>query len=143
MLLEREMNKYRVSVTTELASDVAPAFVSGNQIQRVLLNLLINARQAMGEGGELLIRLSGSDDPDFVQLMIRDSGAGIPAETLPKIFDPFFSTKSGPDASGKGGTGLGLAACKEIIDAHRGKIRVESTPGIGTAFTIKLPKAAT
>ncbi|MEO1530110.1 MAG: ATP-binding protein, partial [Planctomycetota bacterium] len=52
-----------------------------------------------------------------------------------------FSTKSGPDESGKGGTGLGLAACKEIIDAHQGRIRVESTVGIGTAFTLRLPKA--
>ncbi|QDV41278.1 Sensor histidine kinase TmoS [Stieleria neptunia] len=141
VLLEREMNKYRVSVTTEIAPDVAPAIVSGNQIQRVMLNLLINARQAIGECGNLLIRLANSEDPQWVELVVRDSGSGIPAETLPQIFDPFFSTKMGPDESGKGGTGLGLAACKEIIDAHRGKIRVESTVGVGTAFTIRLPRA--
>ncbi len=61
---------------------------------------------------------------------------------LPHIFDRFFTTKSGPDASGKGGTGLGLSACKDIIDAHGGRIRVESSLGKGTAFTIRLPAAA-
>jgi signal transduction histidine kinase len=141
VLLEREMNKYRISVETEFAADAANAVASGNQIQRVLLNLLINARQAIGEGGSLLIRLRNSDEPGYVELTVRDSGSGIPAETLPHIFDPFFSTKSGPDESGKGGTGLGLASCKEIIDAHRGKVRVESSVGVGTAFTIRLPIA--
>lgn len=141
VLLEREMNKYRISVTTEFAPDAAHALASGNQIQRVLLNLLINARQAMSEGGSLLIRLKNSNEAGLVELSVRDSGSGIPPETLPHIFDSFFSTKSGPDESGKGGTGLGLAACKEIIDAHRGKIRVESSVGVGTAFTIRLPKA--
>ncbi|TWU06468.1 sensor histidine kinase [Stieleria varia] len=141
VLLEREMNKYRISVTTQFDPETKPALVSGNQIQRVLLNLLINARQAMGEGGELLVRLQPSSESGYVELTVRDSGSGIPQETLPNIFDPFFTTKSGPDESGKGGTGLGLAACKEIIDAHSGRIRVESTVGVGTAFTIRLPIA--
>ncbi|MEZ6076236.1 MAG: ATP-binding protein [Pirellulaceae bacterium] len=67
-------------------------------------------------------------------LSIRDSGSGIPPEILPRIFEPFFSTKSGPDASGKGGTGVGLSTCKEVIDAHGGRIRVESSVGKGTAL---------
>ena len=71
--------------------------------------------------------------------MVRDSGTGIPADKLPRIFDRFYTTKSGPDASGKGGTGLGLAFCRDVIEAHQGRIRVESTPGKGTAFTLKLP----
>jgi signal transduction histidine kinase len=78
-----------------------------------------------------------------VVLTVRDNGAGIPKEVLPKIFDRFFTTKSGPDASGKGGTGLGLTACKQIIDEHRGRIRVESTVGKGTAFSIRFPVANT
>jgi signal transduction histidine kinase len=78
-----------------------------------------------------------------VDLTVRDTGAGIPPEVLPRIFDRYFSTKQGPDASGKGGTGVGLAACREIIEAHQGKIRVESTVGVGTAFTLKLPAAKT
>jgi signal transduction histidine kinase len=74
-----------------------------------------------------------------VELTVRDNGSGIPREALPKIFEAFYTTKQGPDESGKGGTGLGLAACKEIVDAHRGRIRVESTVGRGTAFIIRLP----
>jgi signal transduction histidine kinase len=61
---------------------------------------------------------------------------------LPRIFDRFYTTKQGPDASGKGGTGVGLSMCREIIEAHQGRIRVESTVGVGTAFTLKLPAAA-
>jgi signal transduction histidine kinase len=137
-LLEREMSKYRISVDRELAP-VPPVMAIGNQIQQVLLNLLINARQAMDQGGRLLVRLAPSSGQAAVDLTVRDSGRGIPAEQLPRIFDPFFSTKDGPDASGKGGTGLGLSACRQIVESHQGKIRVESTMGRGTAFTIRLP----
>ena len=76
-----------------------------------------------------------------VDLTIRDTGSGIPAEQLPHIFDRFYTTKRGPDESGKGGTGVGLSMCREIIEQHQGKIRVESTVGVGTAFTLKLPIA--
>ena len=74
---------------------------------------------------------------------MRDDGVGIPADKLPRIFDPFFSTKSGPDETGKGGTGLGLSSCRSIVEAHHGRIRVQSTVGKGTAFTILLPVAKT
>jgi signal transduction histidine kinase len=72
-------------------------------------------------------------------LVVRDTGTGIPADKLPRIFDPYFTTKSGPDETGMGGTGLGLSSCRKIIEAHHGRIRVDSTMGIGTQFTIKLP----
>lgn len=140
VLLEREMNKYRIAVEKRLPP-VPPALVNGNQIQQVLLNLLINARQAMPNGGRVVVKLSHEPESDTVDLMVRDYGCGIPAAALPHIFDPFFTTKKGPDATGKGGTGLGLATCKDIIEAHRGRIRVESTVGKGTAFTLKLPIA--
>jgi signal transduction histidine kinase len=140
MLLEREMRKYRISV--EYTPQPTPrAMACGNQIQQVLLNLLINARQALQEGGQISIRLVHDPSANTVDLIVRDNGCGIPADKLPKIFDSFYSTKEGPDESGKGGTGLGLSACRNIIQAHQGKIRVESTPGQGTAFTIKLPAA--
>ncbi len=139
LLLEREMRKYRVSVEIEIDPETPAAMANGNQIQRVLLNLLINARQAMTEGGTIFVRLRQADEKEFIELVVRDSGKGIPRDKLPRIFDAFYSTKSGPDESGKGGTGLGLAACKEIIDAHRGRIRVESTVGRGTAFILKIP----
>ena len=105
----------------------------------MVLNLLVNARQAMPSGGQIVVRLSHDPAAGTVDLMIRDSGSGIPADKLPRIFDRFYTTKQGPDASGKGGTGLGLAFCRDVIEAHHGRIRVESTVGRGTAFTLKLP----
>ena len=141
VLLEREMNKYRIAVDRDF-HPVPEAYVNGNQIQQVLLNLLINARQAMPNGGRLIIRITYDKDAEMIDLMVRDFGCGIPAEKLPRIFDSFFTTKSGPDASGKGGTGLGLSMCRDIIESHKGRIRVDSTVGKGTAFTLKLPTAA-
>lgn len=138
VLLERELNKYRISVERQF-QPIPEAYVDGNQIQQVLMNLLINARQAMLNGGRLIIKLVHDTDNEMIDLVIRDFGSGIPPDKLPKIFDSFFSTKTGPDASGKGGTGLGLSMCRDIIEAHRGRIRVDSTVGKGTAFTLKLP----
>lgn len=141
VLLEREMQKFRIVVEREFQPS-PPALVSGNQIQQVLINLLINARQAMPQGGRIVIRIAPDVERSMVQLTVRDSGTGMDAETLHRIFEPHFSTKTGPDATGKGGTGLGLSACREIIETHRGRIRVESAPGRGTAFTVLLPAAA-
>jgi signal transduction histidine kinase len=138
VLLEREMNKYRIAVDRQFET-VPEAYINGNQIQQVLLNLLINARQAMPGGGRLLIKLLYDKENGMIDLVVRDSGCGIPPDKLPHIFDSFFTTKSGPDDSGKGGTGLGLSLCREIIESHRGRIRVDSTVGRGTAFTLKLP----
>jgi signal transduction histidine kinase len=137
-LLDREMMKYRIRIEKQI-EPTPEAWANGNQIQQVLLNLLINARQAMPNGGQVTVRLAFDSVTEMIELSVRDTGCGMPPETLRKIFDPFFSTKSGPDASGKGGTGLGLSMCRDIIEAHRGRIRVDSTPGRGTAFTIKLP----
>ncbi len=141
LLLEREMNKYRIAVDKSFRP-VPEAMVNANQIQQVLLNMLINARQAMPRGGRLLIKLVHDAENEMIDLVIRDYGCGIPAEKLPRIFDSFYTTKSGPDASGKGGTGLGLSMCRDIIEAHRGRIQVQSTVGKGTAFTLKLPTVA-
>ena len=138
LLLEREMNKYRITVDKQF-HPIPQAPVNGNQIQQVLLNLLINARQAMPSGGRLIIKLLHDREEEMIDLVVRDFGCGIPAETLPRIFQPYYTTKTGPDGSGKGGTGLGLSMCREIIEAHRGRIRVDSTVGKGTAFTLKLP----
>lgn len=137
-LLEREMSKYKIAVEMQLG-EVPEIPAIGNQIQQVLLNLLINARQAMPNGGRLIIKLEHDPAAAVVDLIVRDNGSGIPADKLRRIFEPFFTTKAGPDETGKGGTGLGLAACRNIIEAHRGKIRVESTVGKGTAFTLRLP----
>ena len=96
----------------------------------------------MPSGGRLWIKLLHDAENDMIDLVVRDNGCGIPADKLPRIFESFYTTKSGPDASGKGGTGLGLSMCRDIIEAHHGRIRVDSTPGKGTAFTLKLPAAA-
>lgn len=140
LLLERELNKYHVTVEKQF-QEVPSACVNANQIQQVLLNLLINSRQAMPNGGRILIRLGYDAENDMVELLIRDYGCGIPADKLPRIFEPFYTTKSGPDASGKGGTGLGLSLCRDIIEAHHGRIRVDSSVGKGTAFTLRIPTA--
>jgi len=138
LLLEREFRKYRIHLETKL-DEVPEVLANASQLQRVVVNLLVNARQATAEGGLVRVTLQVDANTGEVVLTIRDSGTGISAEVLPRIFDPYFTTKSGPDASGKGGTGIGLASCKEIIDSHKGRIRVESSVGKGTAFIIRLP----
>ncbi len=139
VLLERELQKYRIAVEMDLGENVPEVSAIGNQVQQVLLNLLINARQAMPDGGRLLIKLQHDQASKSVHLSVRDFGTGMNDETMRKIFEPYYSTKEGPDESGKGGTGLGLAACKSIIEAHGGRIRVESAIGQGTNFVVKLP----
>lgn len=138
LLLERELAKYHVRIEKHF-EPVPEVLANGNQIQQVLLNLLINARQAMANGGMLTVKLANDATAGTVDLVVRDNGCGMPPETLRRIFDSFFTTKTGPDASGKGGTGLGLSMCRDIIEAHQGRIRVESAVGKGTMFTIKLP----
>jgi len=140
VLLEKELQKYRIHVEKEISS-VPIILGSAGQLQRLLLNLITNARQAIKENGTIRVVVKHEAKTNSVVLTIRDNGSGIPKDVLPKIFDRFFTTKTGPDASGKGGTGLGLTACKKIIDDHRGRIRVESTVGKGTAFTIRFPVA--
>ena len=140
VLLERELQKYRVHVELHVEPS-PPAMVCGNEIQQVLLNLLTNARQAMPRGGRIIIRIAPDPTVGTVDLTVRDTGGGIPSDVLPRIFERYFTTKQGPDASGKGGAGVGLSMCRDIIETHQGKIRVESTVGVGTAFTLKLPIA--
>lgn len=138
LLLEREFRKYRINL--EVNIDSVPAVMgAGAELQRVIVNLLVNARQATAEGGQVKVTLRSDAEKNEVVMSIRDTGSGIAPDVLPKIFDPFFSTKSGPDASGKGGTGVGLSSCKKTIDSHSGRVRVESSLGKGTAFIIRLP----
>jgi signal transduction histidine kinase len=112
------------------------------QLEQVLLNLLINARQAMaGKSGSLTIKASRTDE-GRVKIQVIDTGPGIPEKLLPRIFEPFFTTKGTARRGEPKGTGLGLAICKEIIEHHCGQIDVESQVGRGTTFTIVLPSAA-
>ncbi|MDQ6665052.1 MAG: ATP-binding protein [Acidobacteriota bacterium] len=102
------------------------------QIQQVLVNLSVNARDAMPNGGSLEIRADAI--PGFVVLSVSDTGAGIPPELQTKIFEPFFTTRGET-----GGTGLGLAMVAAIVQIHKGSIDVSSVPGVGSCFRIKLP----
>jgi signal transduction histidine kinase len=137
-LVERDLNKHRIRLTTDFRGR-PQALVNGNQIQLILINLMINAQQAMPGGGQLVVGVRENHASGMTEIMVRDFGSGMTPETMRRIFDPFFSTKSGPDQSGKGGTGLGLSMCRDIVEAHQGRIRVDSAPGKGTTFLLKLP----
>lgn len=116
------------------------------QLEQVLLNLLINARQAImssrSGGGSLTIRAEGNMEEGVAVIYVSDTGSGIQPEHLDRIFEPFFTTKTMAMKGQTKGTGLGLAICKEIVESHRGQIQVESTPGRGTTFSVRLPAAA-
>ncbi len=110
------------------------------QLEQVLLNLMINARQAMlGKGGSLTVKAAALDENGELRIQVIDTGPGIPEKLLPKIFQPFFTTKGTARGDESRGTGLGLAICKEIVEHHKGRIEVESVVGKGTTFSIYLP----
>ena len=119
-------------------ADIPEAQVIGNfqDYQQVLTNVLLNARDAVAEGGNIWI--DGMDDDDMVAITIRDDGKGIAPDLLGRIFEPLVTTKRG-----QGGTGLGLAITRRILHASKGEIAVESSPGQGAEFTITLPRAST
>jgi signal transduction histidine kinase len=114
------------------------ASVVPGQIEQILLNLIINARQAMPRGGRLRLEVRENPRTQMAEIKVADTGVGIPPEQLRMIFEPFYTTKE-PDEHGSGGTGLGLSVCRQIIEQHNGRIRVESVVGRGSTFTIKLP----
>ncbi|MHB1424195.1 MAG: sensor histidine kinase [Gemmataceae bacterium] len=140
VLTEKDLSKHRIQVEKKYHGQPHAAVVPA-QIEQVLLNLLINARQAMPRGGQLRIEVRDNTRTQMVELSIADSGVGIPPERLRLIFEPFYTTKE-PDANGHGGTGLGLSVCRQIIEQHQGRIRVESLVGKGSKFILKLPVRA-
>lgn len=140
VLVEKDLQVHRIRVESNLDENTW-AEVNAGQLQQVLVNLIVNARQAMTNGGTLTLSVTTNSEAGTSEIMVRDTGSGIPADKLPKIFERFYSTKTA-DEHGQGGSGLGLALCKEIMDTHKGRIRVESTVGRGTTFTLRLPRAA-
>lgn len=137
-LTEKDLSKHRVHVETRFLSRPIACVVPG-QVEQILVNLVINARQAMTTGGRLKIEVRENPAGDTVEVKVADTGVGIPPDQLRQIFEPFFTTKQ-PDEYGRGGTGLGLSVCRQIIEQHHGRIRVESVAGKGSTFTLKLPK---
>src|SRR6516225_9173142 len=140
LLAEKDLSKHRVQVERNFQGRPQAPVVPG-QIEQVLLNLIINARQAMPRGGRLRIDLRTNPRTQMVEVRVADTGVGIPPEGLRLIFEPFYTTKQ-PDEHGHGGTGLGLSVCRQIIEQHHGRIRVESIVGKGSTFTVKLPLRA-
>ncbi|GIW79031.1 MAG: two-component sensor histidine kinase [Gemmatales bacterium] len=137
LLTEKDLSKHHIRVQTRFESR-PQALVVRNQIEQILLNLIINARQAMPNGGELSVHVRENSETSMAEIRISDTGVGIPPKQMRRIFEPFFSTKQ-PDEHGHGGNGLGLSVCRQIIEQHHGRIRVESVVGKGSTFTVKLP----
>ncbi|MHB8060826.1 MAG: hybrid sensor histidine kinase/response regulator, partial [Gaiellaceae bacterium] len=132
-----EQRVTNITVIDALATGLPQVFADGHQVQQVLLNLVINAEQAMLSAngrGVLVVRTWHDPDQEAVMLEINDDGPGIPDDVQPRIFDPFFTTKD----VGKG-TGLGLTVAYAIVQEHGGRIRLESRPGVGASFFVELP----
>jgi two-component system, NtrC family, sensor kinase len=136
-LTSNELKLKKVKVEFHAPANLPPIYGDKQNLSQIFLNLILNALDAMPEGGMLGIRIENSRDPGFVAVELRDSGNGIPQHILPNIFDPFFTTKR----RGKG-TGLGLSVSLGIVKKHGGDIRVQSQPGQGTTFTVLLPITA-
>jgi hypothetical protein len=140
-LVVTALRKQQIQTAIEVQANLPRAYVDAQQLQQVLLNLFFNAIEAMPHGGQLSVQavlaphpteISGLRDPE-VLIKVIDTGTGIAIEDQAKIFRPFFTTKT------KGGMGLGLSICQSIIQAHGGRMTVDSTPGEGTTCSIILP----
>jgi len=123
-----------VSFRVEVDPDLPPVHMDRRLIRQALINVAVNAIHAMPQGGEVKVRGHRElhDNRDHVRIDVSDKGMGIPTELLHRVFEPFFTTKAQ-------GTGLGLAVVRRILEEHRGEIAVDSAPGRGTTFTIRLP----
>jgi two-component system NtrC family sensor kinase len=135
-LVEHQMKTARITVAMELSTELPRIHGNPGKLQQVFLNLLLNAKDAMPQGGELRVSTVANG---HVEAVIADSGAGIAPEHLKRIYDPFFTTKSAPKPGERRGTGLGLSVSYGIIQEHAGKINVESTLGVGTTFHLEFP----
>lgn len=131
-LAQKRFQHSRIEVHTDLQPDLPEISLVPDQISQVLLNLVINAIEALPSGGDLWIKTALSDGGGEVLLSVRDNGLGMSSEQIAHLFEPFYTTKSE-------GTGLGLAISYGIIERHGGAIEVSSQPGEGTTFVVRLP----
>jgi two-component system sensor histidine kinase HydH len=132
-LVERQAQAGGIALRLDCPESVGTVLLDPDRISQVLLNLYLNAVEAMVEGGRLTVGAGWSKDRRAVKISVADTGAGIEADHLTQVFDPFFTTKGS-------GTGLGLAIAHNIIEAHGGEIRVASRPGRGTCMSLELPQ---
>jgi two-component system, NtrC family, sensor kinase len=127
--------QFHVTIEADLAPDVPPLFCDTNQVIQVLINLLLNARDALpSDGGVIQVASRFLRAETAVSFAVRDSGVGIAPEIMEQIFDPFFTTKPPGE-----GTGLGLAIAAAIVEQHHGRLEVANNPGGGATFTVVLP----
>jgi two-component system NtrC family sensor kinase len=133
-LVENQALFHNIKIFKQFQEDLPMAIIDPSQIERVFINLIINASEAMNGSGILSLSTRSSVDKDFINITISDSGQGISEKNLSKIFDPFFTTKDVGH-----GTGLGLAISYGIIKAHKGSITVKSEVDKGTTFTVRIP----
>jgi signal transduction histidine kinase len=131
--LALDLERERITVLTEFAPDLPAVCADRDRLKRALLNLIINARQAMPEGGRLTLR-TRSPAPDRVRIEISDTGCGIAPEQQARVFEPFYSTKAGA-------LGLGLTMARDVVNDLHGRLRYEARDGPGTTFRIILPSA--
>lgn len=131
-LVERQAQQKQITIDTRNSEDIDLVKIDPDRINQVLLNLYLNAIEAMDSGGRLRIAVSGRSENGGLTIQVSDTGNGIAADDLTKIFDPYFTTKSS-------GTGLGLAIAHNIVEALGGTIEVNSKAGVGTTFTLTLP----
>jgi two-component system NtrC family sensor kinase len=136
-LVSKQAQFLNVNVITNYDPQLPPVMADRSELEQVMMNILINAAQAMQERGTITITTRHNAPGNSVEVLIADTGCGVPAEQIDQIFDPFFTTKK----SGQG-TGLGLSIAYGIITSHRGTISVESEVGKGSTFTIRLPVAS-
>jgi len=136
-LLEHQFKTARIEVKHELTSGLPPVQGNAGRLQQVFLNLFLNAKDAMPNGGKLTVATANGAG---VNVSVSDSGSGIAPEHINRIYDPFFTTKTAPREGQSRGTGLGLSVTYGIIQEHAGKIRVESQPGAGTTFHLEFPR---
>jgi two-component system, NtrC family, sensor kinase len=134
-LLEPQLRRNQIEIVRRYAPDAPEAYGNAGKLQQIFTNLILNARDAIPDGGRIIVATETADDGSLVA-EISDTGIGIAPENVAKIYDPFYTTK------GVGqGTGLGLAVSYGIVQEHAGRITVDSTPGQGTTFRIILPTA--
>lgn len=136
-LIKHQVELQQIALRANLASDLPQVTCDAGQVQQVALVLMVNACEAMPQGGQLFVSTEYDAHNEQVRLRVRDTGCGITPAAMAKIFEPFFSTKEDQHR-----TGLGLAIAKNIIDLHSGTIEVKSQPGAGTEFVVTLPLLA-
>ena len=142
LLLDHQYKTARIRIETDLDPALAPIVGNQGKLQQVMLNLMLNAKDAMHSRENAVLCISTRSVNSHVEMDFCDTGAGIAPENLQRIFDPFFTTKTNPQPGQHKGTGLGLAVSYGILQEHGGKITVNSKPGTGTTFRLEIPALA-